>query len=109
MTEIILGGKQFDVKPFTIGQLRQIWAGIIKANTSQGAAHVEELIGCVRLALVSTGQVTADDFPKLEATIPELQKAYLAILDISGLGRPKEDATPGEEASPSSGPISMAS
>lgn len=108
---ITLGGRDFTVRPLTIGQFRQVYPSIFKGVGLSSDEGFEQAIRCIAAALGRDHpDMTAEEILKLETTTGELSKAFVSVMRLAGL---KMGASPGEaKAGPaaippgSAGPIS---
>lgn len=105
MTEAIaLGGKQFEIRPLKLGQLRHLLDALDNMTGKSGGGLIEAAAEVVRAGLVPAHPgLTADAVLDLEATVEELNAAVSAILLVAGL-KPLGEAPP--VASPGSIPES---
>jgi hypothetical protein len=92
---IALGGRQFEIRPLKLGQLRHLLDALEEMTGTSGGGLIEAAAK-VTAAGLQPGHpgLTADAVLDLEAGIDELNAAVAAILRVAGL-RPKEIA-PGE-------------
>ena len=79
---IALGGKNYAIRPLTLGQLRRVLPAFAKAG-NLGQDGIDAAVEIVAAALVRDhAAVKADD---IEATVGELSTAVAAIAKLSGL------------------------
>lgn len=99
MTDTItLGGRQFELRPLKLGQLRLVLDALDAMTGKSGGALIEAAAGVVAAGLVPAQPgLTADAVLDLEATIDDLNAAVAAVLKIAGL-RPQGDAAQGDAA-----------
>lgn len=101
---ITLARKAYPVRPLTLGQLRRLSIGIRKAPPADPEAAEEwafdQALDVIAAALERDHpEVTRAALLGLEATLPEMNAASLAILRLSGLVvAPKKGDGPGEAA-----------
>ncbi len=93
MTEsIALGGRNFEIRPLKLGQLRQLLDALEGMTGKSGGALIEAAAQIVMAGLgPAHPDLTTDAVLDLEATLDELNAAVAAILRIAGL-RPMENA-----------------
>lgn len=105
MTETIaLAGREFEIRPLKLGQLRHLLDALDAMTGKSGGALIEAAAEVVRTGLVPAHpDLTADAVLDLEATVGELNAAVAAILSVAGL-KPAGEAPP--VASPGSIPES---
>ena len=109
MTDTVrLGGRDFTLRPPTLGQLRHLLDALDAIAGASGGALIDAAARLVAAGLAAAHpELTADTVLDLEASLAELNAAVAAILKGAGLS-PKEappgDAeprvTPGDPASP---------
>jgi len=94
MTETItLGGRNFEIRPLKLGQLRHLLDALDEMAGKSGGALIDAAAKVVTAGLASAHpDLTADAVLDLEATIEELNTAVASILRIAGL-TPMENAT----------------
>jgi len=99
MTEsIALGGRDFEVRPLKLGQLRHLLDALDEMTGKSGGTLIEAAAKVVTAGLAPAHpDLTADALLDLEATLEELNAAVAAILRIAGL-------TPAGETRPVAGP-----
>ena len=100
MTETIaLGGRQFQLRPLKLGQLRHLLDALDLMAGKSGGGLIEAAARLVAAGLAPAHpDLTSDAVLDLEATVDELNTAVAAILRTAGL-KPMESA-PGEAGSP---------
>ncbi len=93
-TTITLGGKQFEVRPLKLGQLRHLLDALDGMTGKSGGALIDAAAQVVAAGLVPAHpDLIADAVLDLEATIEELNAAVAAILSVAGL-HPAGEAPP---------------
>lgn len=102
--KIKLGGKEFDIRPLKLGQLR----GLLDALDEMGGKSGGGLIDAAAKVLVAglapgCPDLTVDAVLDLEATIDELNRAVAAVLKVAGLS-PSGEAEPVATSDPNSAP-----
>ena len=102
MTEkITLGGRNFEIRPLKLGQLRHLLDALDGMTGKSAGALVEAAAKVVAAGFVpGHPDVTADAILDLEATIEELNAAVTTILRIAGL-------TPMENAAGEARPVAI--
>jgi len=97
MTDTItLGGRQFQVRPLKLGQLRLVLDALDAMSGKTGGALIAAAADVVAAGLTPAHPgLVADAVLDLEATIDELNRAVAAVLKIAGL-RAQEEAQLGE-------------
>ena len=91
---IALGGRQFEVRPLKLGQLRQLLDALDAMAGKSGGALIEAAAQIVAVGLrPAHPDLTQETLLDLEATIDELNAAVATILRIAGL-RPLGEAPP---------------
>src|SRR6266478_5211520 len=92
MTETItLGGRQFELRPLKLGQLRHVLDALDGMNGKSGGGLIEAAVQIVAAGLApAQPDLTADAVLDLEATIEELNAAVAAVLRVAGLQPPGE-------------------
>src|SRR5712691_3750672 len=104
---IALGGRQFEIRPLKLGQLRHLLDALDDMAGKSGGALIEAAAQIVTVGLAPAHpDLTRDAVLDLEATVDELNAAVAAILRIAGL-KPKDDAM-GEARSPDGRPLRAA-
>lgn len=104
MTETLsLGGRQFQLRPPTLGQLRGVLDALEAMAGQSGGGLIEAAARLVAAGLApSHPDLTSDAVLDLEATVDELNAAVAAILTAAGL-KPREVSL-GEARSPDGPP-----
>ena len=104
MTEtLILGGRQFTLRPLTLGQLRGVLDALDAMAGKSGGGLIEAAARLVAAGLApSHPDLNADAVLDLEATVDDLNAAVAAILAAAGL-KPQE-TPPGEARAPDGRP-----
>jgi hypothetical protein len=98
---ISLGGRQFELRPLKLGQLRHVLDALDAMAGKSGGGLIEAAARIVAAGLLPVHpDLTSEAILDLEATVDELNMAVASILRVAGL-RPTDD-TPGE-ASPVAG------
>jgi hypothetical protein len=106
MTETItLGGREFRLKPLTLGALRPLLDALDTVSSAGGGAMPGNMIDAAARVLqaglaAAQPEVTLDDLLALEVTVPEVNAAVAAVLRVAGLIPPGESRSaepkPGE-------------
>jgi len=109
MTDTIrLGGRDFTLRPPTLGQLRHLLDALDAMAGASGGALIDAAARLVAAGLAAAHpELTPDTVLDLKASLAELNAAVAAILNCAGLS-PKESqpgeadprVTPGDLASP---------
>ena len=109
MTDTIrLGGRDFTLRPPTLGQLRHLLDALDAMAGASGGALIDAAARLVAAGLAAAHpELTTDAVLDLEASLADLNAAVAAILNCAGLS-PKESplgeadprVTPGDPASP---------
>jgi hypothetical protein len=95
---ITLGGRQFEIRPLKLGQLRHVLDALDGMVGKSGGGLIEAAAHIVAAGLAPAHpDMAADAVLDLEATVDELNAAVAAILRVAGL-KPTDDAA--GEASP---------
>ena len=95
---IALGGRQFEIRPLKLGQLRHLLDALDDMAGKSGGALIEAAAQIVTVGVgPAHSDLTRDAVLDLEATVDELNAAVAAILRIAGL-HPKDN--PSGEAQP---------
>ena len=88
---VILGGRQFEVRPLKLGQLRHVLDALDGMAGKSGGGLIEAAARIVATGLAPAHpDLTPDTVLDLEATVDELNMAVAAILRLAGL-HPTED------------------
>ena len=87
MTETVaLGGRQFEIRPLKLGQLRYLLDALDQMAGKSGGALIEAAAEVVTTGLVPAHpDLSANAVLDLEATVGELNAAVAAILRVAGL------------------------
>ena len=87
MTDIVtLGGRQFELRPLKLGQLRHVLDALDAMTGKSGGALIEAAARVAAAGLAPQyPDISAETLLDLEATIAELNHAVAAILCITGL------------------------
>jgi hypothetical protein len=103
MTETIkLGGREFALRPLTLGQLRHLLDALDEMAGASGGALIDAAAKLVKTGLVAAHpELTVEAVLDCAASLPELNAAVAGILQMAGL-HPKE-LGPGE-----AGPVASA-
>jgi hypothetical protein len=109
MTEnITLGGRDFEIRPLKLGQLRHLLDALEEMTGKSAGAMIAATAKVVAAGLAPAHpDLAADAVLDLEATIEELNAAIAAILRIAGLiptGEARPVASQVEILGPSSAP-----
>jgi hypothetical protein len=91
MTETIkLGGREFAVRPLTLGQLRHLLDALDEMAGASGGALIDAAAKLVKTGLAAAHpELTVEAVLDCAASLPELNAAVAAILQMAGL-HPKE-------------------
>ena len=103
MTEtIMLGGREFALRPLTLGQLRHLLDALDEMAGASGGALIDAAAKLVKAGLAAAHpDFTVEAVLDCAASLPELNAAVAAILHMAGL-HPRE-SDPGE-----AGPVASA-
>lgn len=87
MTEhISLGGRDFELRPLKLGQLRNLLDALDEMTGKSGSDLIDSAAKVFAIGISSAHpELTVDDVLNLEATIAELNAAVAAVLKIAGL------------------------
>ncbi|HVC52412.1 MAG TPA: hypothetical protein VND87_10360 [Stellaceae bacterium] len=99
MTEAVLwlAGREFAIRPLTLGQLRHVLDVIGDLPGKSGGALVEAAARIIEAGLArSDPAIDLAAVLAMEASLDEVNRAVAAILRLAGLGL--EEAKPGEAA-----------
>ena len=104
MTETIrLGGRDFTLRPPTLGQLRHLLDALDAMTGASGGALIDAAARLVAAGLAAAHpELTVEAVLDLDASLAELNTAVAAILQSAGLspvGEADPRVTPGEMAS----------
>jgi hypothetical protein len=97
MTEVAvrLAGRDFAIRPLTLGQLRQVLDVIAELSGKSGGALVEAAARIIQAGLVrGDPSLTLDAVLAMEASLNELNEAVATILRVAGLAQ--KELSPGE-------------
>ena len=96
MTEMIrLGGREFALRPLTLGQLRHLLDALDEMSGASGGALIDAAGKLVKTGLAAAHpELTVEAVLDCAVSLPELNAAVAAILQMAGL-HPKEPG-PGE-------------
>lgn len=115
MTETVtLGGREFRLKPLTLGQLRPLLDALDALPVAGGGAASGNFVdAAVRIlqagfAAAQPG-LTLGDVLALEATVPEVNAAVAAVLRVAGLVPQGEAAPVASPSDPGSVPFTAPS
>ena len=90
---ITLGGRGFEIRPLTLGQLRGLLDALDDMTGKSGGALIEAAAKVVTAGFApAQPDLTTEAVLDLEATIEELNAAVAAVLRVAGL-TPLESAT----------------
>src|SRR5882762_10022269 len=91
MTEMIrLGGREFAVRPLTLGQLRHLLDALDEMAGASGGGLIDAAAKLVKAGLAAAHpDLTVEAVLDCAASLPELNAAVAAILQMAGL-HPKE-------------------
>jgi len=109
MSEMIsLGGRQFELRPMKLGQLRHVLDALETMQGKSGGGLITAATQLVAAGLAAAHpRLSADDLLDLEAGIDELNAAVSTILRHAGLNPPGETApvaSPAASSAPSTAP-----
>jgi hypothetical protein len=91
---IALGGRQFEIRPLKLGQLRHLLDALDGMTGKSGGALIEAATQIVVAGLAPAHpDLTHEAVLDLEATVDELNAAVAAILQVAGL-KPAGEAQP---------------
>ncbi len=106
---IALGGRDFAVRPLTIGQFREIYPAVFKGAGLASEEGYDQAVKCIAAALRRDHpEMSVDALLDLETTIDELSAAFIAIMKLSGLKMGEAVAGPSTSVQGSAGPTSTA-
>lgn len=83
-TPIIIGGREFPVRPLTIGQLSTIYPEIFQGAALGTPEGFERALRCIASA-IDDPSVTVEGLKAMPSTIPELSAAFVAVMKLAGL------------------------
>ena len=87
---IALGGRDFEIRPLKLGQLRHLLDALDEMTGKSAGALIEAAANVVTAGLAPAHpDLAADAVLDLEATLDELNAAVAAILRIAGLTPPE--------------------
>ena len=109
---IALGGRQFDVRPLKLGQLRRLLDALDAMSGKSGGNLIEAAVEVVAAGLAPAHpDLAAEALLDLEAGVDELNAAVAAILRLAGLtpqgnamGEPRPVTSPGPGPGSNSAP-----
>ena len=106
MTETIkLGGREFAVRPLTLGQLRHLLDALDEMAGASGGALIDAAAKLVKTGLAAAHpELTVEAVLDCAASLPELNAAVAAILQMAGL-HPAGEARPVASAATMAGTI----
>jgi hypothetical protein len=91
---ITLGGRDFTVRPLTIGQFRQVYPAIFKGAGLSSDEGYDQAVRCIAAAVGRDHpEMTVQAVLELETNTAELAQAFVAVMRLAGL---KTGASPGE-------------
>ena len=95
MTETIkLGGREFALRPLTLGQLRHLLDALDEMAGASGGALIDAAAKLVKTGLAAAHpDLTVEAVLDCAASLPELNAAVAAILQMAGL-HPAGEAGP---------------
>ena len=107
MTDTIrLGGREFALRPLTLGQLRHLLDALDEMAGASGGALIDAAAKLVKTGLAAAHpDLTVEAVLNCAASLPELNAAVAAILQMAGL-HPAGEAQP--VASPEANTVAMA-
>jgi hypothetical protein len=87
MTETItLGGRQFELRPLKLGQLRRLLDALDQMSGQKGGALIAAAVEVAAAGLVPAHpDLTAEALLDLEASVDDLNAAVAAVLRVAGL------------------------
>ena len=87
MTEMIrLGGREFALRPLTLGQLRHLLDALDEMAGASGGALIDAAAKLVKTGLAAAHpELTVEAVLDCAASLPELNAAVAAILHMAGL------------------------
>lgn len=92
--KVALGGKEFELRPLKLGQLRHLLDALEAMTGKSGGALIEAAASVVASGLVPAHpDLTVDAVLDLEATVEQLNAAVAAVLTMAGL-KPAGEARP---------------
>ena len=99
MTETItLGGRDFALRPLTIGQLRPLLDALDTVSGAGGGSMIDAAARILHAGLAAAQpELTLDEVLAIAATVPEVNAAVAAVLRVAGL-IPQQASAPGEAA-----------
>jgi hypothetical protein len=95
---ITLGGRDFRLKPLTLGQLRPLLDALDAASAvaAPPGNMIDTAVRILQAGLAGAHpNLTPDELLALEATVAEVNAAVAAVLRLAGLV-PREESPPGE-------------
>ena len=95
MIEMIrLGGREFALRPLTLGQLRHLLDALDEMSGASGGALIDAAAKLVKAGLAAAHpELTVEAVLDCAASLPELNAAVAAILHLAGL-HPAGEAGP---------------
>src|ERR1700687_586854 len=115
MIEMIrLGGREFALRPLTLGELRHLRDALDEMSGASGGALIDAAAKLVKAGLAAAHpELTVEAVLDCAASLPELNAAVAAILHLAGLhpageagpaARTTARGTPAASAAPSTAP-----
>lgn len=90
---ITLGGRTFQAAPLPWGRLRKVMAAINRVGTAAAAGLFDESSLDDMAAVLCAGyNIAPEDLEAMPTTIEEVQRAFDAVVKISGLEQAMEKA-----------------
>ena len=110
MTEMIrLGGREFALRPLTLGQLRHLLDALDEMAGASGGGLIDAAAKLVKTGLAAAHpELTVEAVLDCAANLPELNAAVAAILHLAGL-HPAGEARPVASAATMAGAIPASS
>jgi hypothetical protein len=99
METMTLGGRQFELRPLKLGQLRPVLDALDRMSGASGGALIEAAAHVVAAGLFpSHPELDSDGVLDLEATVAELNAAVASVLRLAGLQAVGESQPVAEKA-----------
>ena len=100
-TVVTLAGRDFAIRPLTLGQLRVVLDVVAGLPGKSGGELVEAAARIIQAGLSRDPATTLEAVLAMEASLDEVNAAVAAILKAAGLA-PSGEAVPAATAAPSS-------
>lgn len=84
MKDLVLGGKAYNIRPLTIGQLRTILPAVSRTGSADGSA-IDSTLSIIHAALMRDHTMSFADLCEIESTPAEIAKACNEVLKLAGL------------------------